>query len=338
MKVINFSNSIMTKKLLQSVATITLVMTLWAQTAIAAFPDVPNTHKNYLAVEYLNQNGIVSGYEDGTFKPQQLVNRVEALKIILEGNEVGIKEDFGDIPFSDVGASDWFTKYVMSARDLGIVEGNPDGTFAPGRDVVRAEFLKMLLNTNNFKTEKWEGAQIFSDVPADQWYTPYMNYAGQAGLVTKDADNNLYPAQALDRGQVAEIMYLLRIILNGGNTQFLISEAEKQMAQIDIYVGDNQPLLAKRAAELAVDMTQQAYKNMPEDNIVVGAAKIARAYDFVMNAYISAIQQNWTEAEDWANQAITKATEAWEVNNELQPIAAHIKDRANEVLAQIPSE
>ena len=53
----------MTKKLLQSVATITLVMTLWAQTAMAAFPDVPNTHKNYLAVEYLNQNGMVSGYE-----------------------------------------------------------------------------------------------------------------------------------------------------------------------------------------------------------------------------------------------------------------------------------
>lgn len=306
--------------------------------AALAFPDVPNTHENYLAIEFLSGKGVVSGYEDGTYKPAQLVNRVEALKVILEGNGIQISEEFASIPFSDVTASDWFTKYVMSAKALGIVDGNPDGTFAPARDVAKAEFLKMLLNTNGFKTEKWEGAQIFDDVPADEWYTPFMNYAGQAGLVRKDANNNVYPAQALNRGEVAEIMYMLSIILNGSNTQFLISEGEKQMAQIDIYVNDNNPLAAKRASELGVDMTQQAYKNMPEDDVVLGAAKIARAYDFVMNAYLFAIQQNWPEVENWGNQAIAKATEAWEVNNELQPIAKHIKNRANEIMAQIPSE
>ncbi len=305
--------------------------------AALAFPDVPKTHENYLAIEFLNQSGVVSGYEDGTYKPNQLVNRVEALKVILEGNNIEISSEFGAIPFSDVQTGDWFTQYVMTAKGLGIVDGNPDGTFAPGRDVAKAEFLKMLLNTNGFKTEKWEGAQIFADVPADQWYTPFMNYSGQAGLVTKDANNNLYPAAALNRGEVAEIMYMLSIILSGNNTQFLITQAEKQMAQIDIYVGDNNPLAAKRASELAVDMTQQAYKNLPEDNVVLGAAKIARAYDFVMNAYLFAIQQNWAEVENWSNQAIAKSTEAWEVNDELQPIAKHIKDRANEIMAQIPS-
>jgi len=314
------------------------IVTLFVSvTSVAAFSDVQNTHENYVAIQFLTDNGIVKGYEDGTYKPEQLVNRAEALKVILEGNNVALEESIESVEFSDVNLDDWFTKYVMTAKLKGIVNGNPDGTFAPGRDVARAEFLKMILNTNSFVAEKWEGVQIFPDVPADAWYTAYMNYAGQAGLVAEDSYGNLGPGEPLDRGEVAEIMYILKVILNGTDTQFLISEAEKQMGQIDIYVGNDNPLAAKRAAELSVDMTQQAYKNMPEDTVVLGAAKLARAYDFLMNAYISGLQEQNAEAHDWANQAISKATEAWETNNEVQPIAKHIKDRANEVIAQLPS-
>lgn len=324
------------KKIL-SIITTTLVVASASIPTAFAFSDVPNTHENYVSIEYLSQKGIVSGYEDGTFKPESLVNRAEALKIILQGSGIQLDEIPEQIPFSDVTAQDWFTQYIMTAKGLGIVDGNPDGTFAPGRDVARAEFLKMLLNSNNFKAEKWEGVQIFPDVPADAWFVAYMNYAGQAGIVSEDTQGNLRPGEALSRGEVAEIIYLLHVILSGSNTQFLITEAEKQMAQIDIYVNNNDPLAAKRASELSVDMTQQAYRNMPEDNNVLGAAKIARAYDFVINAYIAALQDNYDAARDWADQAVAKATEAWEVNNSLQPIAKHIKDRAGEVVAQISS-
>ena len=92
---------------------------------------------------------------------------------------------------------------------------------------------------------------------------------------------------------------------------------------------------AKRASELAVDLTQQAYKNMPENNVVVGAAKLARAYDMLVDSFILGIQKKNVEAADMANQAIAKATEAWNANNATQPIAKHIKDRAREILAQV---
>jgi hypothetical protein len=127
----------------------------------------------------------------------------------------------------------------------------------------------------------------------------------------------------------------LLVILNGQDTQFLISQSEAQMAQIELYIASNDVVSAKRAAELSVDMTQQAYHNMPENNVVVGAAKIARAYDYLVNSYVSALQKNYVEARDWADQSISKASEAWEANNDTQPIARHIKDRANEILTQI---
>lgn len=303
---------------------------------LADFSDVPNTNDNYLSVTYLNEQNIVKGYEDGTFKPDQPVNRAEALKIILEGNKIEVPESVEETGFSDVTATEWYARYIEKAKGLGIVSGNPDGTFAPARDVSRAEFLKMLLNTNGFKTEKWEGTQIFADVPQDAWFTPFMNYAGQSGIISKDINGNLNPGEALTRGEVAEILYLLTVILKKNDSQFLISQAEAQMSQIDVYVGASNPNAAKRASELSVDMTQQAYKNMPEDNTVIGAAKLARAYDFVVNAYIDGLQKKYTESKDWADQAIAKATEAWEVDNENQEIAKHIKDRANEIIAQIP--
>jgi len=207
--------------------------------------------------------------------------------------------------------------------------------FSPGRTVTRSEFIKMLLVMNGFNTEKWLNQQLYTDVPADAWYAPYMNYAGQAGLVVKDNQNNLSPGKELTRGEVAEIFYLMAVIRKGNDTQFLLNQAEAQMAQIEIFVAAADAVSAKRSAELSVDMTQQAYKNLPDNNIVLGAAKLARAYDFLVNSFVSALQKDNTAATDWANQAITKATEAWESNNELQPICKHIKDRANEILVQI---
>lgn len=301
----------------------------------ATFSDVPQTNANYLAIKYLSEQHIVKGYADGTFKPEQKVNRAEAVKMILQAKSSEIPVAVTQVAFSDMTITDWFASYVMKAKEMGIVSGNPDGTFAPSRDVARAEFLKMLLNSDGFKPDKWANQALFPDVPQDAWFNAYMNYAGQAGVVVKDSNGNLNPTQSLTRGEVAETMYLMAVILKGADTQFLVSQAELQMAQIEILVGANLPLLAKRASELSVDFTQQALKNMPTDKVVLGAAKIARAYDFLMSSFIAAIQKNTQGATDWANQAIAKATEAWDVNNDLQPLAKHIKDSANQILDQV---
>jgi hypothetical protein len=325
------------KKLLSAVMIASVIFPAATFAQEKGFSDVALSHPNFVAISYLKNEGVIKGYDDGSFKPEQLVNRAEALKIILEGNKVEIPEvsDIAETGFSDVAFADWFSKYVVAGKNLGIISGNPDGTYAPARNVARSEFIKILLNTNGFNPEKWQGQQLFSDVPADAWFTPYMNYAGQAGLVTADENNNLDPSKQLTRAEVAEIYYLMTVIRNGGDSQFLLNQAETQMAQIEIYISAQDPISAKRAAELSVDMTQQAYKNIPDNNVVLGAAKLARAYDYLVNAYVSALQQQSQLSTDWANQAIAKATEAWEANNDLQPICRHIKDRAGEILAQV---
>ncbi len=69
--------------------------------------------------------GVINGYDDGTFKPANPVNRAEMLKIIFAARE----EDAGTYPgncFTDV-KDELFAPYVCRAKDLGIVQGYPDG-------------------------------------------------------------------------------------------------------------------------------------------------------------------------------------------------------------------
>ncbi len=304
---------------------------------VTDFQDVLRTHPNYVPISYLNESGVINGYSDGTFKPDNPINRAEVLKIILMGSNVDTPEDFGEVSFPDFKKEDWFARFVMKAKDMGIVKGNDeDGTFAPARQVNKAEFLKMLLMANSIKTETLQVEEdVTPDVTKDAWFTPYMNYAYQVGIVSKNEQGLLEPAKLLTRGEVSEMMYLLILIKGSKDTQFLLHRAEAELAQIEVYIASNKILSAKRSSELAVDLTQQAYKNMADNNVVLGAAKLARSYDWLVDSFVLGIQKDYEGAAEWANKAIDKATEAWEANNATQPIARHIKDRAREILAQV---
>ena len=305
--------------------------------AVTDFPDVLRTHDAYVAISYLAESGVIGGYPDGTFKPDNSINRAEVLKIILKGSNVDAPEDFGDVTFPDFNRDAWFARFVMKAKALGIVKGDDaDGSFAPSRQVNKAEFLKMLLMANNIKTEALQAAtNVADDVPDDAWFAPYLNYALQVGIITKNSQGLLEPSKPLTRGEVSDMMYLLILIRGSKDTQFLLHRSEAELAQLEVYIAANKVVNAKHSSELAVDLTQQAYKNMPDNNVVLGAAKLARAYDWLVDAFIYGIQKDYTAAAEWANQAIDKATEAWETNNATQPIARHIKDRAREILAQV---
>ena len=321
------------KKILSALFLTSLVVSSTLQTTLA-FSDVSQSHDSYVSISFLEKQKIIQGYNDGTFKPENSVNRAEALKIILEGARSNVP-DSKDTTFPDVATDSWYNKYVVYAKNAGIVSGNADGTFAAGRQVSRSEFLKMVLTLNRFKKENWEGKKFYNDVPADAWHSSYMNFAGQSGVILPDANNNLLPGKPLTRAEVADIMYLLYIILNGKNTAFLMEQAEAEILQIEAFMNAGKVNAAKRASELAVDFTQQAYSLESNNPAVVGLAKIARGYDLVLQAFIAALNKNPVEARSLANEAKTKANEAIATYAQTESVANFIKKRADEVLAQV---
>ena len=330
-----------TKKLLSLLISGFLIAVTIGQLAFAetptqeetTFSDVGRTHLQYTSIMFLYNNGVIGGYEDGTFKAEKAINRAEVLKIILKGSKIDSPETFQDY-FPDVKEADWFFPYVIKAKELGFVKGNAtDGTFTPGRQVNLAEFLKMLLLANEINVEGLAENSTVEGLEAGQWYTPYINYAVISGVLGSKDD--ITPSRQLTRGDVANMMYLLTLVRNGNDNQFLLSNAEKELAQVEGYLNVKNTLAAKSASTLAVDLTTKASSNLPDSTVVTGASKIAKSYDYLVNAYTLAISGETTDAAGWANATIQMATEAWEANHETQTIAKHLKDLAREILTQV---
>ena len=119
------------------------------------FSDVPNgsrprenkdRQKRRQTIYTAMNDGIVEGYEDGTFLPDAPINRAEALKILLKATELEeLEEPFAVQKFSDVPEGAWFAPYVKRLVEYAIVEGFEDGTFRPEQHITRAEASKILL-------------------------------------------------------------------------------------------------------------------------------------------------------------------------------------------------
>ncbi len=175
-----------------------------------SFSDVSKDNEYFEAITYLAGEKVVAGYPDGTFKPNNTVSRVEALKFIFEGIKETISS--GNIPFSDVSNSEWYGDYLYTAYSEGVVSGYPDGTFKPSNKVNKAEFYKILFNSMkidiNFKIE----SAPFEDVKVGDWFAPYLAYAKEIGIIDPSLEK-ISPSKDMTRGEVADAIYKLMLVM-----------------------------------------------------------------------------------------------------------------------------
>ncbi len=179
-------------------------------TKAGEFSDVSSTNPNSAAIYYLVDKGVVNGYPDNTFRPNNTVSRVEALKFIFEGIKEALKE--GNLPFEDVSETEWYSKYLYTAYSKGVVAGYADGRFKPTQTVNKAEFYKILFNGMGVDVNPNIVADPFDDVAIDAWFAPYVDYAKQLGIVDTNI-NNFQPSKGMTRGEVADSIYRLMEVM-----------------------------------------------------------------------------------------------------------------------------
>jgi len=157
-------------------------------------------YKYSSAVRLLESNGIIEGYEDGSFRPNKTINRAEFLKLVMlsvYGNQAFTTQNtrcFTDF----VGEEQWYWTYACTAKDLGIINGNPDGTFRGGNVVNLAEALKM-----SFEAWKVPLEALNADRP---WYERYMNKAAEREVFRRFPYT---PDYLLTRGEMAQLLVQL---------------------------------------------------------------------------------------------------------------------------------
>jgi 5'-nucleotidase / UDP-sugar diphosphatase len=178
--------------------------------AADTFTDVPASHPNYEAIMDLKSRKIIEGYADGTFKPEQKINRVEALKIILLGSKTEIDQNDTSSKFPDTQASVWYSAILNTAVKLGIVEGYPDGTFKPAQTINLVEALKITqLSFNIDLSNIVVLTDPYADTPKESWYAKYVQFAKDNSLIDADSQNKVYPDQAMSRAKLSELIYRL---------------------------------------------------------------------------------------------------------------------------------
>jgi methyl-accepting chemotaxis protein len=306
----------------------------------ASFSDVPATHPDYKAIEFLKQEGIISGYSDGTFKPSQVVNRAEALKMIFVAKKTVLKT-YTTASFPDVPLNQWFAKFVETARELKIVGGNPDGTFAPARNVNKAEFLKMFLLAYEVKfvNYKLPDKSLYADLTdKTQWFVPYFDFAKNINIISPNSQDNIEPAKDLTRGEVAEIIYKFEVILKGGPVQLLLSRAEGQLLQSMFDLQANKLEDAALDVKTAKDLANQALQQSPDQSIVKAAVKIISAFESLIQAFKDSAAKNLDSALKNAGSAYNLADEARNINSGVENLATQVKNAAKSLADQIRAE
>lgn len=163
-----------------------------------AYLDVDSSVKYQEAIDFITDQKIVNGYSDGTYKPNNYLNRAELLKIVMEayfGSEkfLLIDEHSKDTCFNDVSPNEWYTKYICGAKSFGIIQGYIDNTFKPDKYISLVEALKIVLKTFNFSYK----------VEILPWYYDLIDVASQYNFIPLDfVDFN----QNVNRGQMADII------------------------------------------------------------------------------------------------------------------------------------
>ena len=176
-----------------------LVMTMSLVTVSAGAKDFTDdseiTYKE--AVDVISALGVVDGYSDGDFRPDDVLTRGAAAKIICNlilGPTTASALSAGTAPFKDVPVTNTFAGYITYCSQQGIISGYADGTFRPTGTLSGNAFMKMLLGALGYDSsiEGYTGAN---------WQVSVIKQASGIGL--DDGNDEFVGSQAVTRQEAA---------------------------------------------------------------------------------------------------------------------------------------
>jgi hypothetical protein len=209
-----------------------------AQAAVAGFPDVPDSHAYFTAITDLASRGIITGYDDGRFRPGDPVKRQQFAKMAVLAGQYPVSE--GDVcQFTDVERSDAGTlypdNYIAVCAAKGITTGKSPGRFDPQGYITRCQVVSMVVRmAKNLKpdmlTDPPAGWSATGGWDADQTHGANAAVAEYNGLLGGLDLATLQPSANMSRGEVAQVLHnLLQKLGTSGSTSTSTTAAHETM-------------------------------------------------------------------------------------------------------------
>lgn len=160
-----------------------------------------NDYSNHWAEKSIQKwfdNGQLSGYEDGSFKPDQTVTRAEFMTMVNSAFEFTAKDD---ISFSDVKSSDWYYEEVQKAAAAGYIIGYTDDTARPGIKITRQE-AALIISRIKELSDSSTSAKVFADYNAiAAWSVGGVGAVAKAKIMIGYEDNSFRPDRFISRAE-----------------------------------------------------------------------------------------------------------------------------------------
>jgi hypothetical protein len=171
--------------------------------AAEPFSDI-SSHWAKANIEYLVKKQILSGYPDGTFKPENTVKRAEFIKML--DATFGLNDTIA-INYSDVKSSDWFYPYIQQAAAQGYLLDYGTALDPEGK-LTREEASALLARYLNLSPDNKAAPGTFSDYMAiSSQYREYVLQCVAAGILKGYDDGEFKPQRTLTRAEALAILY-----------------------------------------------------------------------------------------------------------------------------------
>lgn len=179
----------------------------------AKFNDI-GSHWARTFIERLADMGIISGFPDGSFKPDATLTRAQHAAMLMKAFELTpIREATG---FSDVATDFWGKEAIEKANRAGFLSGYPDKTFRPNQNLTRSQGIVSLVNGLKLTGGTPANLSVYTDrVQIPSFATNAMITATELNMVVNYPKKEVFnPLKDVTRAEIAAIFYQTLVALN----------------------------------------------------------------------------------------------------------------------------
>jgi hypothetical protein len=152
-------------------------------------------------IQILVNKGVISGYPDGSFRPENTISRAEFATVLVKAFNLTGKQ--GKV-FNDTSAH-WAKDYISIAYSHKIVNGINELEFAPDANITREQMALMIVNASKLATSS--NSKLFSDHNhISSWAVGAVNTAVSNGIISGYPDNSFRPQGSAKRGEAVTLM------------------------------------------------------------------------------------------------------------------------------------
>ncbi len=243
---------------------ICMLLILAPQSSFAASPSDIESHWAKNQIQGWLDKGIVSGYPDGTFKPDATISRAEFMSIV--NNAFGYTAEM-PTQFSDVKTDAWYFDVLTKAAAAKYISGYADGTMKPDRPISREEAAVIIANISKLQANK-DGISKLSDIASIKWSDGSVGAVATACLMTGYPDGSFKPQGIILRGEAVAALEKARSFstMNASNqtlTGYIMDEhcfVKKPVPGSDTKVCLQMPTCAATGYGIAVAQNDGSYR------------------------------------------------------------------------------